>query len=352
MIIDSNLYWIPEELFTDRELQEKLLSVIPAEYGWYAHVEEIPDTGNKQFVFEKPQGAANLNYVQGEYTLEAQLADMDRAGADKAVMKTPGCQEWLDLELCRYFNTKAAEHAAKSGGRLIPMAVVPPFGKTEEETADILAELDRCVHKLGMTSVQLSCHYGDRYLDDERFDPLFQKLNEWKMTAYVHHTPVPVEYESFTAYNNVRRSYGRVVDQGLAVNRELYSGMFTRYPNVRLVHSFLGGAYYAIVEMMMPHGPSTPQKVSRFQTGNADIRRQFKENLFFEMSHAQPWGKRGLEFAVEMLGADHIVFGSSYPVRREWLLDGPSFVRSLGISEEEKELILGKNAQMLYGIGN
>lgn len=350
MIIDSNLYWIPEELFTDRELQEKLLSVIPARYGWYAHVEEVSGTGKKQFVFEKPLGAPNLNYLQGDYVLETQLADMDKAGVDKAVMKTPGCQEWLDLELCRYFNTKAAEHAAKSGGRLIPMAVVPPFGKTPEEIADIQAELERCFREFGMKSVQLSCHYGDKYLDDDKFAPLFEKLNELKMTAYVHHTPVPVEYESFTTYNNVRRSYGRVVDQGLAVNRELYGGLFTKYPNVRLVHSFLGGAYYAIAEMMMPHGPAKPQEVSRFQTENTDIRRQFKENIYFEMSHAQPWGKRGLEFAVEMLGADHIVFGSSYPVRREWLLEGPSFIKALEISGEEKDLILGKNAERLYGI--
>ncbi len=68
------------------------------------------------------------------------------------------------------------------------------------------------------------------------------------------------------------------------------------------------------------------------------------------MSHAQPWGKRGLEFAVEMLGADHIVFGSSYPVRKEWLLEGPAFVKSLDLPEEEKNLLLGGNAQRLYQI--
>ena len=287
MVIDANLYWIPEELFTDQELQDKLLSVIPSRYDWYAHVEEVPGTGKKQFVFEKPQGSPNLNYLQGDYVLEKQLA-----------------------------------------------------------------ELNRCFHELGMKNIQLSCHYGDKYLDDPVFAPLFEKLNELKMTAYVHHTPVPVEYEAFKTYNNVRRSYGRVVDQGLAVNRELYSGMFSRYPNVRLVHSFLGGAYYAIAEMMMPHGPAKPQEVARFGTENADIRQQFKDNIFFEMSHAQPWGKRGLEFAVEMLGADHIVFGSSYPVRKEWLLEGPAFVEKLDIPEEEKALLLGGNAQRLYQIEN
>ena len=66
------------------------------------------------------------------------------------------------------------------------------------------------------------------------------------------------------------------------------------------------------------------------------------------MSHAQPWGKEQLECAVKVLGADHILFGTSYPVRPVWLLEGADFVRGLDISEEEKELILHGNAERLY----
>ena len=75
-----------------------------------------------------------------------------------------------------------------------------------------------------------------------------------------------------------------------------------------------------------------------------------EENLFFEMSHAQPWGKEQLECAVKVLGADHIIYGSSYPVRSEWLTDGPDFVKQLDISSEAKELILEGNAKRLYHI--
>ena len=68
------------------------------------------------------------------------------------------------------------------------------------------------------------------------------------------------------------------------------------------------------------------------------------------MSHAQPWGKEQLECAVKVLGADHIIYGSSYPVRNEWLIDGPAFVRNLDISDEEKDLILEGNAMRLYHV--
>ena len=343
MVVDANLYWIPEELFTDKKLQKKFLDCIPAEYGWYARLENVEGTEKKQFIFEKPKGYANLNYVQGDYMLEKQLADMDRSGVDHAVMKLPGCQEWLTLDLCRYFNDRAAEHASGSHGRLTALAVVPPYADPEN-----LRELERCRNELGMKTVQLSAHYGNSYLDEEKFAPFFEKLNELHMNAYVHHTPVPVEYKTFCAYNNVRRSYGRIVDQGLAVSRELYSGFFSRYPNVHLAHSMMGGAFYAIQDMMLPHGPKNKEDVSRFQYDNGDIAGQLKENITFETSHAQPWGKSGLEYAISVVGADHIIYGSSYPVKMDWMTGGPEFVRKLDISEQEKEQILCANAVKFY----
>ena len=59
-------------------------------------------------------------------------------------------------------------------------------------------------------------------------------------------------------------------------------------------------------------------------------------------------GEELLECAVKILGADHVIFGTSYPVRAEWLTKGPEFVQNLDLTEEEKNLILGKNAEKIY----
>lgn len=343
MVIDSNIYWLPESLFTDIDLQEKFFSAIPHEYGWYGRMETL-ENGKKQIILEKPEGSANLNYVQGEYELGVQLADMDSAGIDMGLLKVPGCHEWLTPELCHTFNAGMAEHSKASGGRLVPLACIAPASE------EAVSELEFCVESLGMKAVQLCAHYGDKYLDDLSFSGFFEKMNEYGLTAYVHHTPVPIDYQSFLDYNNVRRSYGRVVDQGLAVGRKLYSGMFDKYPNIKLVHSMLGGGFFAISEMMMPHGPAPSESVSRFQSASGDIKRQYRENIYFEMSHAQPWGKTQLEAAVKICGADHIIYGSSYPVRKVWLTGGPDYVRSLDITNEEKNLILSGNAHRVYDI--
>ena len=342
-VIDANLYWFPEELFTSEELAEKFLAEVPVQYGIRGYLKTNPDTGVRQYVIEKPAGCENLNYVQGDYALEKQLADMDRAGISQAVLKLSCQQEWMSLDMCRLFNDGLAEHVRKSGGRMAALGVVPPRG-----TPAVKKEIDRCLDELGFGGLQLSAHYGNLYLDDEAFAPFFEYLNERNVTCYVHHTPLPVQYGCLTAYTNLRRSYGRCVDQATAIGRELFSGFFTRYPNVKLVHSMLGGGFFAFTSLWFPKKPKVQEAVSRFRDDNELVVEQLKNNVFFEMSHAQPWGRAQLECAVRTLGADHILFGTSYPVRPVWLLEGAEFVQSLDITEEEKELILHKNAERLY----
>ena len=344
-VIDANLYWFPEELFTNEDLAEKFLSEIPAQYGTKGYLKENPENRLRQYIVEKPVGSENLNYVQGDYVLEKQLADMDQAGIEKAVLKLSCQQEWMSLEMCRYFNDGMAEHIRQSGGRMAGLGVVPPQGNPA-----VFREIDRCLDELGFGGLQLSAHYGNLYLDNDAFAPFFTYLNERKITCYVHHVPVPVQYDSLTDYTNLRRSYGRCIDQATAIGRELFSGFFTKYPNVRLVHSMLGGGFFAYTSLWFPKKPKIQEAVTRFKDDNELVVEQMRNNIYFEMSHAQPWGKEQLECAVKVLGADHILFGTSYPVRPVWLLEGAAFVNSLNISEEEKKQILFQNAERLYHI--
>lgn len=344
MKVDANMYWIPEELFTDEDLREEFLRCIPVEHGVIARCEQIAGTDKKQIVIEEPAGCQNLNYVQGEYRVERQLADMDAAGVDKAVLKVPCAHAWLSLEMCRKFNDGMAEQVKRSSGRLAALAAVPPHGGK-----GAVYELERCVKELGMTGVQLSSHYGNKYLDDELFRPFLRKLNELKLPVYVHHSPIPVDYQSICDYNNLRRSYGRCMDQTIAIGREVFSGMFDELPDLKLIHSMLGGAFFAYMNSMFRKKPAGQEDtVNRFDTETDRFCGQIHENIYYEMSHAQPLGKELLECAVKILGADHIIFGSSYPVRTQWLLEGPDFVENLDLGNEEKSLLLGENAERIY----
>lgn len=338
MVIDTNVYWLPNELFTNKKLTDKFLRTVPKAYDVSAHAKR-DENGQLAISIEKPLGSENLNYFENDYHLDKQLKDMDEAKVDQAVLKLPGTQEWLDLDLCRAFNTTVAKRVEESQGRMVALAVVPPYGDKES-----LDELDRCINELHFHGVQISAHYGNHYLDDPMFRKFFEHVNDLNIPVYVHHTPVPVDYQSLCDYNNLRRSFGRCADQIIAISRELFSGMFKDLPNLKMIHSMLGGGYFTFTNMFFP----TDSGHGRFQTDNGMIKSYLKNNIYFEMSHAQPWGKQQLELAVNVLGADHVIYGSSYPVKKVWLTDGPDFVRQLNISDQDKKLILSENAKRLY----
>ena len=171
------------------------------------------------------------------------------------------------------------------------------------------------------------------------------RAQELGIPVYVHHTPIPVDCGSILEYNNLRRSFGRCQDQITAIGRELFSGMFAELPNVKMIHSMLGGGYFTFKEMLMPWDSGG----GRFDTNTEAIKKYLRENIYFELSHAQPWGKEPLELAVKILGADHIIYGSSYPVKQVWMTGGPAFVEALDVTGEEKEQMLGGNARRIYG---
>ena len=56
MTIDANMYWLPEELFTNEKMLEEFMRCIPEVYGVHARCEEIPGTTKKQIVLEEPKG--------------------------------------------------------------------------------------------------------------------------------------------------------------------------------------------------------------------------------------------------------------------------------------------------------
>lgn len=302
----------------------------------------MPDKDLRQIIIEQPDGYEVLNYAENQYSEASQIADMDAANVSQAILRMPCWQEWLDLDLCRRMNDMLAEHVRRHPGRLHALAVIPPWG-----TKEMLKEGERCIRDLGFSGVQMAAHYGNLYLDEKDFRPYFGFLNELGVPVVVHHTPMPVDYGSIVPYGNLRRQYGRCIAQGTAVGRELFSGMFDEFPKLRLIHSMLGGGFFAFAEMLAP-ASTGKDAVDRFGDEASTIRRYLQENIFFDLSGAPQWGKAQLECAVKVFGADHILYGGSYPIRRDWFGEGEAYVRSLDILDQDKALILGDNARRLF----
>ena len=153
----------------------------------------------------------------------------------------------------------------KSKGRLYGTACVPPWGGKEN-----LKELERCIKDLGFVAVQVACHYGQVYLDDVAFKPYLKVLNDMKVPVVVHHTPLPVRYESILDWTNLRREMGRIMDQMTAVGRELFSGMFDEFPNLKFIHTMFGGNWFANQKLMTPKAGKKKEAMMRLDMGEGE----------------------------------------------------------------------------------
>lgn len=345
-IIDCNMHMLPTDLFSNEYVKNGFLYSCPQSFGFEAYMAPTPNGEHTQMVLEYPKGYEILNYVDGDYTLEAKLTAMDEAGVDAAMLRMPVWQEWLPLDICKIVNDQAAQMCKDAEGRLYFQAVLPPWGRKED-----IAELERCID-MGAIGIQFAATYGNLFLDDEHFRPYMRVLNEKKIPAVVHHTPGQTAYANFKEYTVLRRELGRIHIQAAAVGRELYSDLFKECPDLKLAHTMFGGNWFALQNILTPHVSKKSEAMNRLPTDvtREDFQERLKNNIFFDMTHPMSWGKAQVECAVKVCGADHLLLGSSFPVFYEWIQKSVATVNGLDVTQEEKDLMLGGNAERIFNL--
>jgi predicted TIM-barrel fold metal-dependent hydrolase len=340
------MHWLPPELLSDDDLMEQYLHIVPRAYDTIAYLKKIPGAGIKQIMIEKPKGYVNLNMGPESIDPEDRVAVMNEGKIDKAILRVPCFQEWLNLDMCKQVNDGMAAYAKRHPGRFYTLGVVPPWGDKAS-----LREIERCMKELGCVGMQVAAHYGHLYLDCVEFRPFWKKISEMDVPVCVHHTPLPVQYEMILNNDTFRRQFGRCQDQAIAVGREIFSDLFEEFQNLKLVHSMMGGGFFAFSNVLAPETSKVKEEMERFDlSAAAKARKHLYQNIYFGISAPMSWGAPQLECAVKVFGADRLFFGCSYPVRKEWLTSGVDFINGLNISNEEKKLILGVNAQKMFHI--
>ena len=119
----------------------------------------------------------------------------------------------------------------------------------------------------------------------------------------------------------------------------IYAGIFERYPNFPYIMAHTGGALLTILERL-DNGyrifPDCRKYITRLPS-------EFAKHLYYDScSFFGP----ALRMAHELVGADHILWGSDDP----YIGADTKHVDDLPISAEDKAKILGGNAARLLNI--
>jgi aminocarboxymuconate-semialdehyde decarboxylase len=279
--------------------------------------------------------------VPGHRDLDFRERVLDEAGVDMQVITftAPGTSIETPeraVHLCRIVNDALANETRRRPKRFTALATLPM-----NDPPAAAAEATRVVGELGMPGVMLYSNASGVPLYEERFEPVFECLDEAGAVVYVHPTyPVGVEVmERFMLMPMV----GFLMDTTLAAAGLVYSGTLERYSRITWVLAHLGGAVPYMAERFDRGFEAYPACRERCTILPSEQLR----SVYYDTVNFDP---ACLRLAIDFAGVDRIVAGSDYPHQIGSLAKMNESLADLDLTDEERAKIRGGNAARILGL--
>jgi len=279
---------------------------------------------------------------------ETRLKEMDEKGItiQALSLSPPGvqCFEPADgMAWARKVNDELARVIKRHPDRFIGLACIAP--QSPDEAAD---EMERAVSELGMKGVNIESHARNEYLDHKKYWPIFERAEKLDVPIYLHpeipSTLILKGYAEDYGFELAGPPHGYGADLALHSMRLIYSGLFDKYPKLKMIVGHMGeGLPFWLTRMDAYWIKPWKGKKPRIEKRPSDY---VKANFTITIS--------GMFFvpaflcAYLALGADRITFAVDYPYERTE--EAVRFIKEAPISELDKERICYGNAARLLKI--
>lgn len=203
-------------------------------------------------------------------------------------------------------------------------------------------ELDRVKVATDLKAAKITPIMGR--IDNEELYPFYERVSDLGIPLLVHPTFSETPYKSlWNDKFHLDAGIGFAVDSTIATSWVIMSGFLDRFPKLKLVIHHLGGAApFALGRLEALYDECSP-KANKRPT-------EYMKMLYFD---TVCYDYAALELSLNLVGPDHLMFGTDYGCPSNGLVNPPKFVRqidSLKISNHDKENIFGGNAAKLFGL--
>ena len=226
--------------------------------------------------------------------------------------------------------------------------------------AAMVEDARRNIEDLGAVGMQIFTNVSGKPLDSPEFDPFFKYMNSIDKPIWMH----PSRGANFTDYLIEEQSeyeiwwtFGWPYETSAAMARLVFSGLFDKYPRLKIITHHAGG--------MVPFfegrvGPGWDQMGAR--TTDKDLKKVLKSLKrphleYFKEYYADTasfGSQKAIEHAIEFFGENRVLFASDAPFDPE---GGPMYIREtikildrMDISDELRKKIYQDNAVELLGL--
>src|SRR6202049_4972517 len=217
--------------------QQKPLCIdVHAHFWTDAYLDLVTSYGKTDTNIQRGRGAG-----PGEAEIAQRFATMDAAGVDLQVLSvSPQMPHFADksraVSAAKMANDMCADTVRRWPKRFASFAALP-LPHIDES----LRELDRALGPLHMAGVANTTAILSRSVPDASFTPIYEELNRRGSVLFLH----PVGNNAgtpFIADYHATWMVGAPVEDLIAVVQLILAGVPKRFPNVKIIHSHLGGA--------------------------------------------------------------------------------------------------------------
>ncbi len=235
---------------------------------------------------------------------DALLAMMTRFDIDAAVvsLSPPGVfhgDRGHARELAMLVNEYAAHLRRAHPDRLATLGVLPL-----PDVESSLTQVAHCLDKLDLDGFELFTNVSGIYLGERAWDPVLAELNARRAYVIVH--PVPPPYQP-PLPSHPEWLYEYPFESTRAIVNLIYTGALERFQNIRFHFAHLGGTAPFLAHRIASLSVRKPQLASQAPAGAI----RYMRALYVDTAQAD--NPAALSATLELLPADHIVFGTDWP---------------------------------------
>ena len=234
---------------------------------------------------------------------------------------------------CRLYNDCVSELTKRQRDRFVGMAIVPL-----QDPVRAAAVLEDAVKRLGLSGAFIGTNVNGQYYSAKEFDPFWAKAQELDLLVVIHPENI-AGAERMTAFG-LNAVCGNPADSTLCLGYMLYSGVFDRFPGLKIC-ALHGGGFLPYHLGRFDKEFDTGKKSRPAQAANPPS--AYLKNLYFD---TLVYDVDTLEYLKAKVGVQRLMLGTDYPYTLgDW--HGVEKIHALRCSDADKGAILQGNARRL-----
>ncbi|MHB1909320.1 MAG: amidohydrolase family protein [Nitrososphaerales archaeon] len=276
------------------------------------------------------------------------IRDMDAYNIDVQLLSVPSPSvdkirdSKQSYNLSRAINDELSRIVSEEPSRFQALATI---SMGDPELA--VEEIERAVKKLGFKGLIISSNTNGAFYDQPKYERVFETIVKHDVPVFMHPSK-PVTSKTIGYDYKLVLIFGWPFDTTISISRLAFSGMLSRFPQLKLIAAHGGG--------MIPFFKGRIKMLARVAAGGGKaIVQEFNEavlkNLYYDAAVFDP---DSLELLVKFAGAGHVLYASDYPfgqnLGKNCYVDSISMMEKLNLNETEKNMVASGNARRIFKI--